>query len=161
MTEEPDYAKEQAQAQYESICEMVAALDVDYDRLEELRTERDGLTEEELRDWPDSGELSEMEDAAGDCKSQDDAQERIQEDPLSVQVRSDWVNPGEDMEACEFEILLCTGGPAVRIRGELDDFKEPISARIEHQDWGTQWTPYHGAEQATLLAYCQQFYFGE
>ena len=40
----------------------------------------------------------------------------------------------------EFEILLCTGGPACRIVGDLDESCQPSSARIEHQDWGTPWT---------------------
>jgi hypothetical protein len=39
----------------------------------------------------------------------------------------------------EFMILLCTGGPAVRIRGELDRYSEPEKPRIEYQDWFTPW----------------------
>lgn len=74
--------------------------------------------------------------------AQDDARQVITEDALSVQVRSDWHNPGEDSEASEFMILLCTGGPAVRIIGELSEYKEPESARLEYQDWGTPWTSY-------------------
>ena len=37
-----DRSKDQARAQYESICEMVAALDVDYDRLDELKDLEEG-----------------------------------------------------------------------------------------------------------------------
>ena len=40
----------------------------------------------------------------------DDARLAIEEDPLSVQVRSGWHSPGEKAESEEFEILLCTGG---------------------------------------------------
>lgn len=51
------------------------------------------------------------------------AQTSIDEDPLSVEVRGDWHVPGgEGAKPSEFMILLCTGGPAVRIRGELDRY---------------------------------------
>lgn len=162
MTTE-NHAKEQAAAQLSSIRDMLAALNVDYDRLEELRNERDTLSEEELRNWPDSGELSELEDAAGDCESQEDAQQRIHEDPLSVQVRSGWYNPAEHQPAPEeFEILLCTGGPAVRIMGELNEYCQPTRAYMQYQDWGTPWTDYfEDGVAAACLEYAQQFYFGE
>jgi hypothetical protein len=144
---------------------MVAALECDYVRLEELRDERDAWEEEhgDARDWPDSGELEELEEAAGECKNADEARERIQEDPLSVQVRGGWHDPGaEDDEPEEFEILLCTGGPACRIRGELDQHREPRRAWLEHQDWGTPWTQFFtlGDDNGTLLSYCRCCYFG-
>jgi hypothetical protein len=47
--------------------------------------------------------------------------------------------------------------------GDLDDYKEPTRAYLEMQDWGTPWTPVfldHNDTEA-LLAYTQQFYFGE
>ena len=103
MTTE-EHAKDQARAQYESICELLDALEVDYDRLEELRGA------EELDD-DEREELTDLENSAGDCESEDDALTRIQEDPLSVEVRSSWTSPGEDMTAEDFNILLCTGGP--------------------------------------------------
>lgn len=162
MTTEKNHAKDQAAAQLSSLRDMLAALNCDYDRLEELREERDNLTEEELCNWSDSGELAELEDAAGDCKDQDEARQRIEEDPLSVQVRSGWVNPGETFEAEEFEILLCTGGPAVRIMGELDEHNQPSRAWIEYQDWGTGWTDYYEEGIGnTCLEYARQFYFGD
>lgn len=92
---------------------------------------------------------------------EDSARERIQEDALSVEVRSDWTTLGEELKAEEFCITLCTGGPAVRIVGELDN-GEPSRAWIEYQDWGTPWTQlFNEIEQDTLLTYCRQFYFGE
>lgn len=111
----------------------------------------------------DDEALAELEEQAGECNSLDDAMQRIQEDPLSVEVRTGWYTPGETPEAEEFAILLCTGGPAVRIRGELDQYKQPCRAWLEFQDWGTPWTGYHGENVCmdTLLTYCQQFYFGE
>lgn len=95
--------------------------------------------------------------------SQDDAAQRIQEDPLEVAVRSGWHAPGAEGEPEEFMILLCTGGPAVRIRGALGRFCQPERAWLEYQDWGTPWTEYFGEnfDVAVLLAYCQQFYFGD
>lgn len=155
---EDDQGKNQAKAQYESVCEMVAALECDYDELGRLREEKE----------PDgslaaSDELQELEDAAGNCKSREDAYERITEDALSVEVRGAWHDPykPEDSKPTHFKILLCTGGPAVRIMGELDEHGQPYRAWLEYQDWGTQWVPYFDADQATLLAYARCFYFGE
>jgi len=61
----------------------------------------------------------------------------------------------------EFTILLCTGGPAVRIIGELNEHQEPESARIEYQDWFTAWEdmPLTSEQQEKVLTYCRQFYF--
>lgn len=176
-----DNAELQAKAQLESIREMLAAVAVDYDRLEELREERDSLEADckdadaaggdeieeaaaALASWKDdsAAELTELEAAAGDCTSEDDARERIQEDPLSVQLRSGWYSPGETPEPEEFEILLCTGGPAVRILGELGEHNEPSRARLQYQDWGTPWTDYwEPGIGDVLLEYAQHFYYGE
>lgn len=161
-----------------SIVEMVAALECDYERLEELRDERDSFSMDEdcihapdgpgyansAEAWatenPDEAEeLKELEEAAGECKDQDEARERIQEDALDVRVFGERRN-GE-WEADRFEILLTTGGPAVRIVGELDGNSEPDRAWLEVQDWGTPWTKHFDIEPETLLAYCRCFYFGE
>ena len=149
-----------------ALVEMVAALTCDYDRLEELRDDRDAHDdgpEVWAKENPDDAEeLAELETAAGECTSEEDARERIMEDPLSVEVRSDWHAPGaEDNGPAEFCILLGTGGPATRIRGELDQYAQPRRAWLEVQDWGKPWTQYHDIEQSTLLAYCECFYFGE
>jgi len=169
---EPNYAKEQAKAQYESICGMVAALEVDYDRLDELRTNAQAAeaNPDDPEDYPpldadDQAEYEALQAAAGDCENQDAARDRIQEDPLSVQVRSGWHSPCNDrmderQAPEEFEILLCTGGPAVRIMGELDECGQPYRAWLEYQDWGTPWIRYFGADQDALLTYCREFYFG-
>jgi hypothetical protein len=114
-----------------------------------------GLDADELK------ELEELEAAAGDCNSEDQARQRIQEDPLSIEVRSDWSAPGGPYEMCEFQILLCTGGPAVRIVGELDSNLQPCRAWIEYQDWFTKWEQLMDDDQDALLAYCSVFYFGE
>lgn len=99
-----------------------------------------------------------------DSETVEDAQQRIQDDPLSICVRSDWQNIGEPLEPAEFEILLCTGGPAVRIIGKLDMDNQPERPRLQHQDWGTPWTEVlrlTDEERAALLQFCQQFWFTE
>ncbi len=78
-------------------------------------------------------------DAAKTDNEREDAERTIHEDPLSVEVRTDWHSPGEKGEISEYCILLATGGPACRIVGTLGRWNEPDSARIEHQDWGTPW----------------------
>jgi hypothetical protein len=164
MTDKSEELQAIGRTAYESLAEMVAALNCDYARLEELRTDLYALeTDTERAAWnaENGEELRELEDAAGDCKSDDEARERIQEDALSIEVRSDWTTPGETMKAEEFCILLSTGGPATRIRGELDEHGEPQRAWLEAQDWFQPWTQFFGADQATLLAYARCFYFGE
>ena len=99
-------------------------------------------------------------DAAEDSDDEDGARQRIADHPLSVMVRSDWTQPGDPPEAAEFQILLCTGGPAVRIVGELEH-GTPCSARLEYQAWDTPWLPYFGALPAVLCDYASHFYFGE
>ena len=161
-------AEAQAWAQYESIAAMVAALDCDYDRLEELREEKKAYADEkdcEENEWDaenpeDAEELKDLEEAANGMASEEEAQEAIQEDPLCIDVRSDWVTPGEDMEASEFRIVLCTGGPHVEIVGDLDHYKQPCSVRILYKDWGASGSIY-GFDASIVERYCAQFYFGE
>jgi len=148
---------------FESIRDMVAALHVDYDRLEELReTKEDHDDETSCVDWEeenpeDAEELAELEEAAGDCESVDEAVERIHEDPLSLRIFGERIDG--DWQYTSFEILLTTGGPAVRIMGELDQ-GYPFRAWLEVQDWGTAWTQYYEEGIGSiLLEYCQQFCF--
>jgi hypothetical protein len=92
------------------------------------------------------------------------ARRRIEEGPLSLEVRSGWHTPGdEDVQAEEFCILLGTGGPAARIIGELNSFGEPETASYQFQDWFKPWTDavLDTDDDATVLEYAQQFYFGE
>ena len=137
MTTKIDNAQEEAQAQLESIKEMV----------ENLRA-----ADDQVRD-------------GGDDLTREKAELAITESPLEVAVRSDWHEPGisaKEALAAEYKILLCAGGPAVRIIGTLGKY-EPDSARIEYQDWGTPWTEYrmsHDDEQI-VLEYARCFYFGE
>lgn len=172
--EKDDHGKRNAAAWVESLCEMIAAMNCDYDRLEELRDEMQSLDTTETQAGlatfdasADGEELRELEAACtidGDkMKDADDARERVQESPLSVEVRGGWYCPagdGDTGKAEEFQILLTTGGPALRIRGELDS-GQPSRAWLEYQDWGTSWTQYFDVEQSTLIEFCQVFYFGE
>lgn len=164
-------ARQQARAQVESIVALVAALNCDYDRLEELREERsDWLLNEgyatSIDEWEkahptEAEELAGLIEAAGDCTSREQAEDRIREDALSVDVRSGWQTAGETLEPSEFRIVLCTGGPHVEIRGELDANNEPSRAWIEYCDWSDSGELVGCYEPATLLAYAACFYFGE
>lgn len=185
MNQETDNrAEDQARAQVASIVAMVAALQCDYERLEGLREEFEGLEGDEKHaaelgksEWPsdvtthvgndliyfyDLGrELAELSDAAGECTDADDARQRIEEDALSVEVRSGWSSPGnqEEMTPEEFRILLCTGGPHVEIVGDLDR-GQPSRVRILYRDWGTSGELFDFDHDA-VLTYCACFYFGE
>jgi hypothetical protein len=149
-----DNLKEIGRNAYASIVAMVEALECDYARLEELR-DREALDDDERE------ELAELKAAAGDCADRDDAEYIIQEDALSVEVRSGWASPADTLTAEEFCILISTGGPSVRICGELDEFFEPHRAWLEVQDWGTPWSQYFDASQETLLTYARCFYYGD
>lgn len=93
----------------------------------------------------------------------EEALETIQNDPLSVEVRSGWHSVGSTHPPAEFCILLCWGGPACRIIGELDEQTQPEKPRLEYQDWFTNWTEYPltEEEEKALQTYCEQFYFEE
>lgn len=167
-------SENQARAQYESIKRAIAALDVDYDRLAELPRLIDEAGEAHkeacrvpqavpnadvetfqalqalVSEYDELRELAEANNGEGyPFKNQDDAYDGLFAMPLACEVRSGWmqVSCGQDFEPEEFRILLCTGGPAVQIRGT---FGTPVTvlqkhtpiqeAWIEHQDWGTPWT---------------------
>ena len=172
--EEVNHAEQNAAAWYGTICEQVAALECDYDRLEELTDQLEGLTSEAdaktaglEEEWAELQELTAAATLEGEIqKDADTVRERIQEGPLSVEVRSDWHAPGDEGEASKpagFCILLSTGGPALRIMGDLDEHGQPSRAYLQYQDWGTPWTDYFHSSGSgdVLLTYCQQFYFGE
>lgn len=153
---------------FESIAEAVAAFECDYERLADLREGRDTDGAEEWnRLNPElAEELADLEKAAGDCEDSDDAHERLVNQPLSLEVRSDWYSPGDPPSTpSEYCILLGTGGPATRLVGDLDANCEPSSARLEAQDWGTPWTEYRGqwsnGGRETLLTFARQFCYGE
>ena len=103
---------------------------------------------------------------SADVFARQDAEERINEDALEVMIRSSWHTPGRDSVdvPIEYCILLCTAGPAVRIVGDLNEYGEPVSARIEHQDRLNPfetWVGNCGSVEKILLAYARCFYFRE
>lgn len=178
MAENNERARDQARAQYESIVELITAYELDWDRLVALREEResssfpsralaeaesgapadhtDGWWEDQFPD--EAEELSQLEADAAGYEDQDAVQRAISEDPLSVQVRSGWHSPGETGEGDEeFQILLCTGGPAVRICGELGEYNQAERAWIEFQDWFTSWEQWVGASNDVLCKYANHF----
>jgi hypothetical protein len=177
-----DHGQQNAASWYSSIAELVAALECDYSRLEELTDENEAAKDlaensdpeckaEYQQCWADwtkenGDELRELTASAtveGDLMEDADAvRERIQEGPLSVEVRSGWYSPGSDDNAPEeFMILLSTGGPALRLCGDLNEHGEPTRAYLQYQDWGTPWTDYYAGEGSgeVLLTYAQQFCF--
>jgi hypothetical protein len=130
-----DHAIENAKGWLASILEMVAAL--------EAAEASDDVTSDAI----------------------DNAQETITESVLSVLVRDGWRQPGHAQEDGpeEFEILLSTGGPALRLYGTLGCMCQPANVRLEWQDWGTPWTEYLPAREhhEALEAFASCFYFGE
>src|SRR5690606_27267479 len=99
---------------------------------------------------------------AGDEAAEDAAREEIWGLPLEVTVRSGWQRPGEAVDPEEYQILLATGGPAVRITGALDLWGEPATAVLQYQHWGIPWTEYPAddEEAQALLEFARQFYYG-
>lgn len=131
-------SEKQARAQVASIVEMLEA----YDR---------------------AAESDDVVKFDGEELTADEIIERMQENALAVEIRPGWrmVGQTESEADMEFAILLCTGGPAVRIIGDLDRWNEPDRARVQHQDWVTPWTELFDYDRDAVLRYCQFFYFGE
>ena len=104
-------------------------------------------------------------------RTSEEIEDECREMPLSLLVRSGWYDPShfplkEDKQPSEYEILLSTGGPALRIIGDLDNGK-PDSARLEIQDWGVPWQEANGTDidyaelDTALLWFAGHFYYGE
>ena len=106
-----------------------------------------------------------LQELLSQCTDEDDSP--VQQDPLSVEVRSGWYTPGDNRinpyKPAEFCILLGTGGPASRIIGDIDEYGQPERPRFEYQDWGKPWTEARTTpeQDAIMLEYCGHFYFGE
>lgn len=165
-------AERNAREWLETIRQHVACMDADRKRLQELRDKRDALEGDEERNWPHAQELADLEASVtieGDELDEDAIRERIQESPLSVQVRYGWIDPGDTAAMLkdgpdEYCILLSTGGPALRIVGDLGRGNCPESARLQHQEWGTLWTELHGMtseDDTALIRWVEQLDFGE
>lgn len=196
MTTLSQVARDNALAHAERINQLMTALNVDYDQLEELTdyaqdlrdeldkvrteleaiyltldadaadTEREaqldehtrltGLQDELAHQLSDTAaELEDLQAEAGEYTDADEVSTALHEYPLSVEYRSDWASVGETLEPTEYAILLSTGGPAARIRGELDEHGAPTNAWMEAQDWGTPWTEVYTGCSDALLEFAQ------
>ena len=107
-----------------------------------------------------------MKDHGFDGTNHDDVAEAIEEfmreAALSVEVRSGWQSPDEHLDPEEFQILLTTGGPALRLVGELEDL-QPCRSWFEGQDGGTPWTATHCQHEREVEAknwFAGLFWFG-
>jgi len=136
-TKTSDHAMQQAKAQLAAIVQLAEAI-------ETAQADGDALFE-------------------GQSHSLDELEDRAREWPLSVLVRSEWVSPGSELTPAEYEILLCTGGPAVRLRGDLSSYGEPETAFLEYQDWFTAWDclALSSDESEALARFTSLFWFGE
>ena len=129
-----DSARNQATAQMQYIERLLSAYNMDWDTYTELKDcDPSDLEEDDLKT------LQELTEQAADCESQDEALERLENNPLEILYRSNWEYDPDHFTPSEFVILLCSGGPAVRIRGELNHNGHPSRAWVEYQEWGTPW----------------------
>ena len=107
--------------------------------------------------------IVELMDAMEAAESEDmsDIMDRITEMPLSVCVRSGWQQPGvNDQSPEEYELLMGTGGPAVRIYGRLDEHGRPRSAELQGQNWFTPWERTTvDQDEEVLLQFAEYFYY--
>jgi len=134
-------------------------------RVKATQTPEREETFQETADRYAQNSIANMRDELAD----EGTRERIcSEGALMVEVRPDWYAPGtaqeeEDRKPAEYSILLGTGGPASRIIGKLDRWCQPETAIFEYQDWFKPWTAARTTveEDAILLEYARQFYFGE
>ena len=120
----------------------------------------------DIKEVPGAGtyyNIVELMDAMEAAESEDmsDIMDRITEMPLSVCVRSGWQQPGgNDQSPEEYELLMGTGGPAVRIYGRLDEHGRPRSAELQGQNW---FTPLERTtvdqDEEVLLNFAGYFYY--
>jgi hypothetical protein len=129
-----------------------ASLEAIREMVENLRKAREQRDEDEFYGDSDHPSLAE-------------AQQAIDEDPLSIEVRHGWKGVGgEDEGPEEYRILLTTGGPAVRIRGKLDQYCQPEDdIYLEVQDWFIPWRAIdlETEDREVLREYARCFYYGD
>ena len=158
-TEEINRGTEQARAQLESIRVWHQAwqfCDEEGEDISVLPSEVQSFLNDEM-DWEHDPDHDSTRDAI---------EEMVLEDALEVKVKSDWHCLGEEPELGEYMILLCTGGPAVRIVGTLEN-DQPMTAKLQSQDWFTPWTDYgmeyghsiSDKDTEALIWYAERFYW--
>lgn len=155
-----DTAKEQAQAQYQSIVDMMNALDgKNWERYRELVNDKqyypDDFTSDMQEELDDLTEL--YAEYAGDFE---DVENAIYERPLSVEFRSGWETRFEDpVEPQEMRVVMCTNGPHVEVRADLCD-GDVSNAYIQYQDWGSPMTHLFPVDRSILNAFMQRLVAG-
>jgi len=89
----------------------------------------------------------------------DAIEEEIFNSPLSVEVSSGWTPVGEKFKPVKYNLLMTTGGPAVRIVGDLDTDGIPATAELEYLEWGIPWTKYplSSEEQKEIFEFALYF----
>jgi len=167
---EDNRAKESALASLNSIVDQVKRLK-HVEECDGKNRRKCGLTDAEIYSginlWYEKGKSPKAtKEEREQYHDEEAARQSIQEDPLSVDVRGGWHTPGsqDDTDSYEYIILLGTGGPAVRIYGELGQYNTPENADLQYQDWFTPWETLYvenDEEREALLTYAQQFYFGD
>ena len=120
----------------------------------------------EIKEVPGAGTYENIVELMNAMESPDpettsDIMDQIMEMPLSVSVRSGWQQPGvNDQSPEEYELLLGTGGPAVRVYGRLDQYGRPRSAELQGQDWFTPWKRTSvDQDEEVLLNFAGYFYY--
>lgn len=160
--EKHDHAKHNAEAHLESIVAMTKRLD----HCRECDGDEDcKLTAQEIFAGLDRF-YSEGDEATEDDRlsyhTMEDAETDIQESILEVSVSAEgWYRPGEKLKPDTYRILLTTGGPACQVKGDLNEFGQPLTAEIQYQDWGTRWMrlPTTSEQDEALMEYARQFYY--
>jgi len=88
-------------------------------------------------------------------------EEAMRESILSLEVRSGWHSPGSSDGPEEFMLLLSTGGPALRLIGDLNAHCEPCRCWLEYQNWFSPWTESRAGDSEALLWFAGLFWYGE
>lgn len=100
-----------------------------------------------------------------EIEDEDALRDKIQESALSIEVREPWHTPNDPAASPdEYQILLTTGGPALRISGDLGKYNTPESYELEYQNWGTGWTRFTEKIEDlddALEYFTGCFYYGE
>ena len=74
---------------------------------------------------------------------------------LELKFGAVWQAGETDRQPSRFWALIGTGGPAMRIVGEINQYGEPEDCRLEVQDWFQPWTDFETAAQVDLDAWAQ------
>lgn len=154
-----NHAEQQAIAQVATITDLMSCMAADFTDYKEARNElaRAETRYQELRaenntddfDYTDGLDaaredlgaayeaLAEFPEGMTEFDDEDDLNEAIDTNALSVEYRSGWSNDREDLEPEEVRVVLCTGGPHVEIIADFDSRSGASSPRVLYRDWGT------------------------